>query len=512
MNFSITTLGCKVNQYDSAAIAASLRQAGGRLLSTPGESLSLADLVIINTCCVTATAMRKSRQAIRRGVRAARGAFVLVTGCYADYDPSAIASTLRRLGVGDDRAIIAGHHADLSGCLRQLAARWGSSGRPAGDAAALGQDVGAGGCGWDGTVSAGHSTAPATAASIKASRAAAVKRKAPGTRGLAPISQFPGHQRAFVKVQDGCDAFCSYCVVPFTRPIPWWRGIEDVEAECRGLLAAGHKEIVLCGVFLGAFGRETTRRDRWAGQPSLLPQLIRRVAAMEGLWRLRLSSLDCLDVTEELLSACAESPKVAPHFHLPLQSGSDRTLRAMNRQYTLDEFLSCLGRIRSRFDRPAITTDIIAGFPGESDEDFAATLAAAREARFARIHAFPFSPIPGTAAWLRRRDCPPSGVVKARMAELTALGRRLAGEYRRQFIGDRMEVLIETPPTGAKGFCTGMSDRYLPVRFPASGLRPGMLATVRIDRGGPNGLLGRLGGCARGVGSPAAAGFSGRHG
>ncbi len=491
MNFSITTLGCKVNQYDSAAIAEAMGLAGGRLLSTPVESLSQADLVVINTCCVTATAMRKSRQAIRRGVRTARDAVILVTGCYADYDPSAIASILSRLGVRDGRAIIAGHHADLSGCLQRLAARWGSSGRPAGDATALGQDVGAGCCGWDGTVPADQA-APAMAESIKARRTAAVKRKAPGTRGLAPISRFPGHQRAFVKVQDGCDAFCSYCVVPFTRPIPWWRGLDDIEAECRGLLACGHKEIVLCGVFLGAYGRETARRDRWAGQPSLLPQLIRRVTAMEGLWRLRLSSLDCLDITDELISTCDESPKVAPHFHLPLQSGSDRILRAMNRQYSLDEFLSRLEHIRSRLDRPAITTDIIVGFPGESDEDFAATLAAAREARFARIHAFPFSPIPGTAAWLRRRDCPPSGVVKVRMAELAALGRLLAGEYRRQFIADHMEVLIETPPSGAKGLCVGMSERYLTVRFPAPTLRPGMMATVRIDREGPNGLMGRL--------------------
>ncbi|MCJ7544668.1 MAG: radical SAM protein [Phycisphaerae bacterium] len=167
-----------------------------------------------------------------------------------------------------------------------------------------------------------------------------------------------------------------------------------MERECRDLVAAGHREIVLCGVFLGAYGRDTAVRSRWGEQRSQLPNLLRRLAAIDGLWRLRLSSLECLDITDELLAACTETSTVASHFHLPLQSGSNRILRRMNRRYTVEQFLDAVARLRAALDRPAITTDILVGFPGEEEADFAATLAAARHAGFAKIHAFPFSPIP----------------------------------------------------------------------------------------------------------------------
>jgi len=495
MRFSVTTLGCKVNQYDGCAIAEALHRAG---LLQAGQSFGCeppAEVVVVNTCCVTTAAMRKSRQAIRRAARSAPAACILVTGCHADYDPAAIAALLSSLHVPPGQAIIAGHHADLAGCLAQVVRLAGTSCSVScsGGSAPVGEGPGAGCIGSDRAVSVGTSAAPATPQSIKARRDAAVKNKAPGTRALPPPRHFPGRQRAFVKVQDGCDAFCSYCVVPYTRPVLWWRGMEDVEAQCRRLVAAGHKEIVLCGVFLGAYGQNTAMRQKWNG-PSLLPQIIARVAAIKGLWRLRLSSLECNDVTEDLLATCLDRPNVAPHFHLPLQSGSDRILLAMNRQYSVGQFHECLDRIRRRLDRPAITTDIIVGFPGESQEDFAATLAAARKAGFSRIHAFPFSPIPGTAAWTRRHDCPPPAVVKARMAELTSLGNRLARDFRRQFIGETLEVLAEDRRSGKAGWREGLSERYLSVRFKAPALQPGDVAAVRIDRCGPTGLLGRLAG------------------
>jgi threonylcarbamoyladenosine tRNA methylthiotransferase MtaB len=490
MKFSVTTLGCKANQYDACAISQSLRQAGLEPISSPAGETSRPDLLIVNTCCVTAAAMRKSRQAIRRAVRSAPAAPILVAGCYADYDPSGIAAVLSHLNVQPGEALVAGHHADLAGCLERLVGLAGSSCSTPGGSTSSGQGKGAGGVGLDCTVLAGDSAAPDAPAYIKARRAAAVKSKVAGTSGLARITKFPGRQRAFLKVQDGCDAFCSYCVVPYTRPIPRWRSVEEVEAECRDLVAAGHKEIVLCGVFLGAYGHDTAKRDRW-DSPSLLPQLTRRVAAIEGLWRLRLSSLECNDVTEELLSACVESRKVAPHFHVPLQSGSDCILRSMNRQYTVEQFHGCVEHIRASVDRPAITTDIIVGFPGESEEDFAATLAAVRKAAFSRIHAFPFSPMQGTAAWSRRREAAAPATVKVRMAKLTGLGRGLAEGYRRQFIGESLDVLVEESPV-QRGLCVGMSDRYLPVRFEAPHLRPGQVAAVRIEGSEPSGLFGTL--------------------
>jgi len=491
MRFFITTLGCKVNQYDGCAIAEFLRQAGAEPIAGPPGEASRADLIVVNTCCVTAAAARKSRQAVRRAVRLAPNAPILVLGCYADYDPAGIAALLSSLNVQPGKALIAGHHTDLAGCLRRVVGMAGTSWSTPGGSISSWQGKRAGEVGLGRAVLAGSSTAPVAPSSIKARRAAAVKRKAPGAWGLPPIRHFPGHQRAFVKVQDGCDAFCSYCVVPYTRPIPRWRSVEEVEAECRTLAAAGHKEIVLCGVFLGAYGQGTARRDRWNG-PSLLPRLVRRIGSIDGLWRLRLSSLECNDVTEDLLAACADSPKLAPHFHLPLQSGSDRILCAMNRQYTVEQFHHSVERIRASLDRPAITTDVIVGFPREGEEDFAATLAAVRKSAFSRIHAFPFSPMRGTAAWDRRHEAPAPTIIKARLAELRVLAARLSANYGRQFIGQTLEVLVEQRRWQPCGLCTGMSDRYLPVYFEAPHLRPGQVATVRIDRSEPSGLFGTL--------------------
>jgi len=191
--------------------------------------------------------------------------------------------------------------------------------------------------------------------------------------------------------------------------------------ECTNLMGAGHKEIVLAGVFLGAYGRETAIRRRWDGKAAPLIELIRSVAAIDGLWRVRLSSLEPGDLTDDLLALWSDLPNLAPHFHLPLQSGSGRILKSMNRQYTPEQFSQTVRRLREDLDQAAVTTDIIVGFPGESDDDFAQTLDMARESGFAKIHAFPFSAIEGTAAWLRRDEIPPKDVVKDRLARLGKL-------------------------------------------------------------------------------------------
>jgi threonylcarbamoyladenosine tRNA methylthiotransferase MtaB len=349
------------------------------------------------------------------------------------------------------------------------------------------------------------------------------------------LTRFPGHQRAFVKVQDGCDAFCAYCVVPYTRPIVQWRPPELVEQECRNLLRAGHKELVLCGVFLGAYGRLTARRRRWGGESSLLPDLVRRIGSLPGLWRLRLSSLEPGDLTDGLLDAFRATPAAAWHFHLPLQSGSGRILRRMNRQYAPEDFRRAVGRIRSACPDAAITTDILVGFPGETDGDFGLTLEMARHAEFSKIHAFAFSAIQGTAAWTYRREAPPPAVVRARLSELADSERELAVAYRTQFVGRTMEALVESPsgvprssalprchgptssedradeegapelesarsrrggavapqlPTGRRG--QAMTDRYLIMYFRDAGPQPGQVATFRVTGVHPDGLAGRL--------------------
>ena len=313
---------------------------------------------------------------------------------------------------------------------------------------------------------------------------------------MGPLASFPDRQRAIVKVQDGCDAFCAYCIVPYTRSVVWSRSISQITAECRALVAAGHKEIVLSGVFLGAYGRRTALRRRWGRSEAPLIELVRAVAAIEGLWRLRLSSLEPADLTDDLLCLWRELPNLAPHFHLPLQSGSAEILRRMNRQYTPTEYRRTVERLRNALDRPALTTDIIAGFPGESDGDFAETIAVARLAGFSKIHAFPFSAIEGTAAWSRRSEAPPAEVVKARMARLGALEAEMAAAYRRQFVGDVMEGLVERAREGRSQPRTrqAMTDRYLTVRFgaPREADLTGQVVALRITAVTKTGLLGRL--------------------
>jgi len=314
-----------------------------------------------------------------------------------------------------------------------------------------------------------------------------------GAAGLEAIERFGGHQRAFVKVQDGCDAFCSYCIVPHVRSRVWSRPIEAIVAEAGGLVAAGHREIVLCGVHLGAFGRDTTVGRKWAG-PGPLPELVRRVAETDGLWRLRLSSLHPGDVTAELLDVLVDRPTVAPHLHLPLQSGSDAILKRMGRQHTAKDFLDAVSRFRETVgDAAAVTTDVIVGFPGETDEDFAATMAVAREARFSKIHIFPFSAREGTAAWKWRSEGPPAAIVRRRCDELAELERSLADDFRAAFIGRTVDVLVEQPNAETPaGHAHGLTDRYLDTTFPTNepGSLIGQVATVTITAATPAGLTG----------------------
>ncbi|HAU38084.1 MAG TPA: hypothetical protein DCX07_10265 [Phycisphaerales bacterium] len=458
--FSLTTLGCKVNQYDSRALAALLEREGLRA----AQSDEPADLAVVNTCCVTAVAMRKSRNALRRVLRRSPGAAVVVAGCYGDYDAARLRRLLDEMGVPPARAVIAGHHGDLCAAVRKALHL---PAPPTGDE-------------------------PGDGESLRQRRLRALRDGAPGAANLPPAEKFPGRKRAFVKVQDGCDAFCTYCVVPYTRSRVWSRPAEEILAECRALLAAGHREIVLSGVFLGAYGRATAIRRRWPDGPAPLVDLLRRVARLEGLWRVRLSSLEPGDVTDELLDAARGEPAFAPHFHLPLQSGSARVLRRMNRQYTPAGFAQAVARIRRAFDRPALTADVIVGFCGESDDDFSATLRVAREAGFAKIHAFPFSAIPGTAAWEIRAEAPPPKIVRARLAELAALERELAGASRRRFVGETLEALVET---AGGGTARALTDRHVPMTFAAplgAGKLAGRVVRVRAEAVTPDGLSATL--------------------
>ncbi len=463
-DFTITTLGCKVNQYDSSAIAKALQQAGLRNANR-GQ---MTDLIVINTCCVTTVAMRKSRQTIRNALRKSPDATIIIAGCYATYHENRLRELLDDMDIPAERRLIVGHHDDiaeeLSAFLIKQSARpirteifkKKSTDMPGLQSKAVNHQA-------SGTKLPKTKKIPAT---MQTRRIDAVDQQAPGAYHLPSIDNFPGHQRAFVKIQDGCDAFCSYCIVCYTRPRVTSRPIDEIRAECAALVEAGHREIVLCGVFLGAFSRDTAIRKRWpADQPSQLPKLLQTIADIPGLWRVRLSSLEPGDLNDELLDVAASHPAVAPHFHLPLQSGSREILKRMNRQYTPDEFRQTVDHLQTRLDRPAITTDIIVGFPGEGESEFAETLTIARHAGFAKIHAFPFSAIEPTAAWRYRQETPPAEVLRERLARLNALEQELAKKYREQFIGFELEGLVEStiPQPDLR---QAMTDRYLTVTFP----------------------------------------------
>lgn len=471
LRFDITTLGCKVNQYDGQAIAAWLEAAGW----APAGPDQQTNLLVINTCCITTTAMAKSRNSLSRAVRKRPGAAVLVTGCYSDYDRKRLQQILDDLGVPVNRRMLAGHHHDVAKNLQifvQSLSQADPVEKKLDDQPAL----------------------PCEPSTIKTRRLAAVKSNVAATKNLPEIRRFSNRQRAFVKVQDGCDAFCSYCIVPYTRPQVWSRPQEEILDECRLLAASGHREIVLCGVFVGAFGHQTTIRRKWPAQTNALAELLRRVCDIDDLWRVRLSSIEPGDVTDKLLDTIAECPKAAPHLHLPLQSGSPAILRSINRQYTADQFRQTIQRVRHALDRPALTTDIIVGLPGETDADFAQTIEIAREAGFAKIHAFPFSPIEGTAAWHQRDQMPPHDIVKARMAELAELEAKSARQYRLPFVGQTVEALVERPRRG-QACRQGMTDRYQSIRFtptkPKRGLT-GKVVRLRVDAATADGLDGTL--------------------
>lgn len=288
------------------------------------------------------------------------------------------------------------------------------------------------------------------------------------------ISRFGARHRAYVKVQDGCLLRCSYCIIPQVRPHVQSRPSEYVIEEVRRLVDNGYREIVLTGVHLGHYGVEGNwkkPKEEW----TRLSHLVRQLAELPGDFRLRLSSIEATEVTRELIGVMAEFPeRIAPHLHICLQSGSDRVLRRMRRRWGTRLFLDRCELVRKSLDNPALTTDVIVGFPGETDADFEATLHTCRAAGFSKIHSFPFSPRKGTPAATYGEEVP--GDVKAahsqRLAELEA---ELRQEYFGSLLGRTEHVLIEGPSELSPGRIAGTSARYAPMELPGNAGQPGDL-------------------------------------
>jgi len=321
--------------------------------------------------------------------------------------------------------------------------------------------------------------------------------RAAGTNSLPPLGQHQtGRQRAFLKVQDGCDAHCTYCIIPRLRPMPVSKSIGDALEEARRLVASGHVEIVLTGIFLGAYGQATALRRRQVkvGTAPLAELVEALCTKIPGLRRLRLSSLEPGDLSDQLLGVLASHEQVVPHFHLPLQSGSDEMLRRMNRQYRRDDFLGMIERVKAAFERPALTTDVIVGFPGETEKEFQRTVEVAEAARFIHIHAFPFSPRPGTAAARWAGQFVRGPIVNGRIELLRQKSDQYSFEFRSTFVGQVVEAITERD--GERGanpeLRHGRCARYFPVWFDAPDVRAGDVVRVRVERVTPTRTFGMV--------------------
>jgi threonylcarbamoyladenosine tRNA methylthiotransferase MtaB len=295
------------------------------------------------------------------------------------------------------------------------------------------------------------------------------------------IRRFDGHQRAFVKVQDGCLLNCTFCIIPKVRPLLRSREPEEIAEEVSRLVAGGCQEIVLTGIHLGHYGIDLSR-----GRPKSdwrrLWHLLDRLGSLPGDFRIRLSSLEAAEARDDLVRAIADNPRIVPHLPLCLQSGSDRILARMKRRYGTAGFLERCERLRRALDQPAFTTDVIVGFPGESDADFEATCRIACEVGFSKIHVFSYSPRRGTPAADYPDQVPPR-VIAERRRRLRALEGELAERYYRSLLDRRLDVLVEGAEPPRPGFVLGTACRYAPVAFPAFG--PALLGkrvTVRAER------------------------------
>ena len=357
------------------------------------ESENDPTLVIINTCTVTGVSDEKSRKLIRKLHRRFPRARVIVTGCYAERDPHTL------LQIDGVSSVVPGRR------------KWQ-------------------------VLSVAEEEPPPTLAPAF----------------FSGVTSLRGHSRAFLKIQDGCDNFCSYCIVPLVRGPVTSRDPDDIVEEARRLIDSGFHEIVITGIHLGAYGKD------W-GKESL-PELIERLCAIPGAWRLRLSSIESAEVSDRLLDALASSEKLCPHLHVPLQSGDDRILKLMNRNYARRDFLETIERIRKRLPDPGLTSDVLVGFPGESEAEFKNTCALCRDIAFSRLHVFPFSPREGTRAFSMPGRLP-AEEIRRRVDELCALGKMLEQDFANRFTDRAVEVLVESKRDKQTGMLRGYTERYV---------------------------------------------------
>ena len=423
-------LGCKVNAYETEVMLQELKERGYEIVPFREG----ADVYVINTCTVTNVADRKSRQMLHRAKKMNPEALVVAVGCYVQADPKAVEEDVAvDLLVGNDQKsqladLIEAH---LSG----------------------------------------------------AEQKPLLDLKRPKDYEKMSLHESSEHTRAFMKIQDGCNQFCSYCLIPFVRGRVRSRASEEVLQEARELAAHGFHEIVLTGIHLSSYGLDLKEEVVTEEEPygTALRRLIQELAKIPEIHRIRLGSLEPRIITRTFAEALRDCGKVCPHFHLSLQSGSDTVLRRMNRRYTTEEYEEKCLLLRDVFDKPAITTDVIVGFPGESEEEFRETEAYLERIRFYEMHVFKYSRRKGTVAD-RMKDQIPENVKGERSRVLLDMTRRHSEEFRRSYIGQTADVLLEEQleEDGAKYF-VGYTPEYIQVKVSAEGHRAGEIIPVLLS-------------------------------
>lgn len=396
---AFTTLGCRVNQYDTDAMRGLFIKSG----YTPVEFDEKADIYVINTCSVTNMGERKSRQLIRKAKRTNEDAYIVVTGCYAQLAPDAIAAI-----EGVNLVIGTNNRNKVVELVEQI---------------------------------------ESTEKQINAVR---------NIMEQSTFEEMPLYgdeidkARAFMKIQEGCNNYCTFCIIPYTRGKLKSRKIDDIVHEAKRLVDHGYKEIVLTGIHLGNYGIELPEKPN-------LAKVVKALLEIDGLERIRLGSIESVEVSDELVDLMAIEPRFCSHLHLPLQAGSDHILKLMNRHYNLQEFKDLIHTLRSRIEGLAITTDIIAGFPGETDEDFEDTMNTVRELGFTHIHAFPYSIREGTPAATMENQVP-EAVKKTRVALLNSLGQEGLTKFAQSLIGKEAHILVERE---VDGYYLGFTNEYI---------------------------------------------------
>lgn len=427
---SFLTLGCKVNQYDSDAMRTIFLQQGYKAVKEEEE----ADVYVINTCSVTSIGDRKSRQMVRKIRRKHPQAVIAVAGCYAQIVPEIFEA------MGDIDVIVgAQNRSKIVEYVEQAQKK-------------------------EKTINAVKDIMSVTE-----------------FENLYVDAEGETKTRAFIKVQEGCDNYCTFCIIPFARGKLKSRKQKDAVEEIRRLVAKGYREIVLTGIHLGNYGRDLH-------DGTSLATLVEELLRIPNLLRIRMGSIESVELSDDLINLIKDEPRVCRHLHLPIQSGSDAVLRRMNRHYRLPEYKKLISELREKIPGLALTTDLIVGFPGETEENFMETLETLRELRFSAIHVFPYSQRTGTPAAVFPNQVP-GDIKKDRVHRVQELEKEVSKEYRKTFLQKTVHVLIEEEKNG---YFEGLSDEYIRVSITDKNVEKGRLYSVYVENLTEDGLIGRV--------------------